>query len=147
MKMWNSLFSDFGLPSLFARPTTPLQLPVTVVRKKKPEAERLSGHLVGHSVDGQSGRHASWHDAVHPQRLRLQAVRSRRLKAEDRRINRSEMTTRTINSLTKQKFLRKKRPPRTFTLDQRNYFTVKVPWCSLLSDDYFSSFSEAALHN
>lgn len=37
--MRNSLFSDFGLPSLFARPTT-LQLPVTVIRKNP----RLSGY-------------------------------------------------------------------------------------------------------
>lgn len=39
-------------------------------------AALLSGasYLVGHSVDGQSGGSPSRHDAVHSQRLRLQAV-------------------------------------------------------------------------
>lgn len=41
-----------------------------------PHAALLSraSYLVGHGVDGQSGGSPSRHDAVHPQRLRLQAV-------------------------------------------------------------------------
>lgn len=37
--------------------------------------KQLAPYLVGHSIDGQSGGRPSWHDAVHPQRLGLQAVR------------------------------------------------------------------------
>lgn len=41
-------------------------------------------YLVGHSVDGQGGGGPSRHDAVHPQRLRLQAVGGGRLQGEVR---------------------------------------------------------------
>lgn len=37
---------------------------------------KLMSYLVGYSIDSQSGGCPSWHDAIHSQRLWLQAVRS-----------------------------------------------------------------------